>query len=353
MSLKKENKLNNEIDLIEIFLIISNYKWKISMFVALFVAAMFLFLIKQPIEKKTYFAKTEIKPISTFEEFEYESYNSYLQNTDYENVFYQFNPFKDDLEKSSSQKAFVFKDIDFYNNTDNSSFRKINKNFLIELFVDKLKENSIFINAIKKFELIKREDYESNQAYENAIVKLSYSIKVNKVFNEKENNSGNQNNNLFNFYIETNTLDKESWQKVLVFIENSTNTEIQKYLNETFNRLILNQKRLRAYKIEDIDILIANAEEKNREIYINHLMTLRSDILENRNIKRLQNEFSSTPIANTNKFYAARIMVKSTSFQDTTKKKYRTIPMLIFAALLGAFFGILFALVSNSIKKRA
>ena len=41
MSLKKENKLNNEIDLIEIFLIISNYKWKISMFVALFVAAMF------------------------------------------------------------------------------------------------------------------------------------------------------------------------------------------------------------------------------------------------------------------------------------------------------------------------
>ena len=36
---------------------------------------------------------------------------------------------------------------------------------------------------------------------------------------------------------------------------------------------------------------------------ISHLKTLRSDISENRNINRLQDEFKSTPIANSNKFY--------------------------------------------------
>tara|TARA_Y100000768_G_scaffold320372_1_gene256149 strand:+ start:1487 stop:2548 length:1062 start_codon:yes stop_codon:yes gene_type:complete len=352
MSLKKENKSNNEVDLIEIFLIILNYKWTISFCIAFSLAAMFLYLISQPLEKQIYKARTEIKPISTFEEFEYESYNSYLQNTDYDNVFYSFNPFKDDLEKSTSQKAFVFKDIDFYNNTDNSSFKKINKKYLLNLFVDKLRENLIFTDAIKKFELIKREDYESNQAYENAIVKLSHLIKINIESNEAENNSNNQNSNSFNFYIEYATYDKNKWQKVLLFIEDTANKEIQKYLNETFNRLILNQERLRSYKVEDIDILISNSEDKNKEIYLNHLKTLRSDILENRNIKRLQNEFKSTPIINSNKFYAAKIMVKSTSFQGSTNKKHQTIPMLIFAGLLGAFFGISYALMSNSVKKR-
>ena len=159
MSLKKKYLNDDEVDLVDVFITVLKYKWKISLFILIPVLVIFLYIINQPSNKLSYIATTKINPISTFEEFEYENYNSYLKNTDYENVFYSFNPFKEDLEKSINQKAFVFKDIDFYNNTDNSSFKKIDKDYLLNLFIDKLNENTVFINAIKKFRLIKREDY--------------------------------------------------------------------------------------------------------------------------------------------------------------------------------------------------
>ncbi len=349
MSLKKKNLYHNELDLIDIFLIISNYKWRIFISITLAVIAMLVFITNQPSIRLSYVATTEIKPISTFEEFEYESYNSYLKNTDYENIFYSFNPFKEDMEKIE-KKTFVFKDVDFYNSIDNSSFKKIDKAFLLDLFIDKLNENSTFINAIKKFNLIKREDYQSNQAFENAIMKLSSSIKLNSELNE--NSKIKEDGNLFNFNIEFMTQDKELWEKILMYIEYSTNKEIQEYLNDTFNRLISHQKRLKKYKIEDIDILISNTEAATTSSYISHLQTLKNDISQNKNIERLQDEFSSTPIVNSKDFYAARLMVKSTSYKNSSAKKYQKIPMLILAGLIGAIIGIFYVLMLNSMKNR-
>ena len=348
MSLKKKN-YNNEIDLIDFFLIISNYKWRVLISIALAVISMLIFITNQPSIRLSYFATTEIKPISTFEEFEYESYNSYLKSTDYDNVFYSFNPFKEDMEKID-QKHFVFKDIDFYKGIDNSSFNKIDKAFLFDLFIDKLNENSTFINAVKKFNLIKREDYQSNEAYENAIMKLSSSIQLNSELNK--NSKLKEGDNLFNFNIEFKTQDKELWEKILKYIEYSANKEIQEYLNETFNRLISDQKRLKKYKIEDIDILMSNTEAATTSSYISNLQTLRNDISKNKNIERLQDEFSSTPIVRSKDFYAARLMVKSTSYKSSSNKKYRKIPMLILAGLIGAIIGIFYVLMLNSIKNR-
>ena len=344
MYLKKKNQHNNEIDLIDVFLTVWKYKWKISLFIIFPMVGMFLYIISQPSSKLTYVATTEIKPISIFEEFEYENYNSYLQNTNYENTFFLFNPLKENVEKLTNKKAFIFKDIDFYNNTDNSSFKKIDKEYLLNLFVDKLNENLIFVNAIKKFELVKRENYENNQSFENALTKLSSSIKINS---EK-----NEDGKLLSLNIEFTTEDKEVWEKILLFIEDSTNQAVQNYLYETFNRLILNQKRLRKYKIEDIDILISNAQNKNKEMYISHLETLKDDISQNRNIDRLQDEFTSTPIVRAEKFYAARLLVKSTSYKNSTSKKYRMLPMLIVVGIIGAIIGIFYALMLNSVRSR-
>ncbi len=353
MSLKNNNQYNNELDLIEIFLIFSKYKWKISLFILVPIILMFLFIISQPKNDLSYVATTEIKPISTFDEIEYESYNSYLKNTDYENVFYSFNPFVEDLKKSTTQKAFVFKDIDFYNNTDNSSFKKIDKAYLLNLFVDRLKENSIFIKAIKEYNLLKRENYENNQAYENAIIKLSNSIKIKNVENEIQINEKEESNNLLSFNIVFNTNDREKWEKILFYIEKTANREIQTYLSQTFNRLILIQKKLKIYKVEDIDILLSGARSSEKEMYKIHLETLKSDILKNRNIERLQQEFRSTPIIKSENFYAAKLMVKSTFFNPSNVEKYRMTPMLIMAGIIGGFIGIFYALMMNSIRNRS
>ena len=39
---------------------------------------------------------------------------------------------------------------------DNSSFKYIDKTYLRDLFIDRLDENSIFIDGIKKFNLIRK-----------------------------------------------------------------------------------------------------------------------------------------------------------------------------------------------------
>ena len=94
MSIKK-TKLSNEIDLTEIFITIWNYKLKIFLFITFAIFMMFLFIINQPENKISYLAQTDIKPISTFDEFEYESYNDYLKNTNNEDIFYSLKPFKE------------------------------------------------------------------------------------------------------------------------------------------------------------------------------------------------------------------------------------------------------------------
>ena len=204
------------------------------------------------------------------------------------------------------------------------------------------------MDAIKKFDLIKRKNYQTNQAYENAIMKLSSSIKlISKLEDDGKLSSLN---------IQFNTQDKEVWEEILIFIEYSTNKEIQKYLNSTFDRLISNQKRLRMYKIEDINILISSAKNngKDKARYIRQLEILKNDISQNRNIVRLQDEFTSTPIVNSKNFYAARLMVKSTEYKSlNSKKNYRMIPLLFLAGLIGAIIGIFYVLILNSMKNRS
>ncbi len=343
MRSNKKNQYNDEIDLTDLFLTIWKFRLKIILLTLIPAVAMFLYLINQSEPKANFLASTEIKPISTFDEFEYENYNSYVKNTN-ESRYFSISPLRENLGKITSKNAFVLKDVDFYTNIDNSSFDVIDKSYLLKLFIDKLNEQSIFIRAIKKFNLLDVENYKDFETFNDAVMKLASSIKlVNTVDNET-------NSTILN--IEFNTENKDKWEKILKYIEINTNKEIQKYLKETFNRLVLNQKRLKQYKIEDINILIQNSNSENN-IYVSHLKMLKKDVEENRNIQRLQYEFNSTPIIKLNNFYAARIMVKSTEYKRNTKtKKNQIVTAVLLSALIGAIIGIFYALIANSIQKR-
>tara|TARA_Y100000996_G_C22510617_1_gene638214 strand:- start:372 stop:1406 length:1035 start_codon:yes stop_codon:yes gene_type:complete len=343
MQSKKKNQHNDEIDLTELFLIIWKYKVKIILLTIIPAIAMFVYLINKSEPKTNFLASTEVKPISIFDEFEYENYNSYIENTN-ESIFISISPLRENLEKITNENALILKNVDLYANIDNSSFELIDKSYLLELFVDKLNEQSIFINAIKKFNLLNVENYEDFEAFEDAVMKLASSIKL---INTMDNET---NSTILN--IEFNTENKEKWEKILQYIEESTNKEIQIYLQETFNRLVLNQKRLKQYKIEDINILIQNSDEDSN-VYIDHLKILKKDIENNKNIQRLEYEFNSTPIAKPNNFYAARIMVKSTEYKRNNKAKgNQMITAILLSALIGAIIGIFYAMISNSIRNR-
>ena len=240
MSSKKKIQSTDEIDLIELFVIVWSNRWKIFFITALSFIVTFAYISSKPAKKLLYEAKTEIRPISTFDESRYESYNSYLANTYIENILYPI--------KSNRDKNLNFNEIDksfIYKNIDSSSFYKIDKVYLLKLFIDKLNENSILINAIKNSELIKKEDYEDEETFENEITKLSSLINVSAIRDSitKE---------VF-YQIKFQTEDKKIWKEFILYIEKNTNEEIRNYLIKKFEQLLVDEERLRNYRIEDLN----------------------------------------------------------------------------------------------------
>ena len=123
MSSKKKIRYTDEIDLIEIFVILWKDKWKI--FFITFFLSIVLILVQILTQEKedtilTFDATTEIRPISTFDESKYESFNNYLANKNIENILYSI---ESNREKNSNlndvDKSFIYKNI------NNSNFYRI------------------------------------------------------------------------------------------------------------------------------------------------------------------------------------------------------------------------------------
>ena len=181
MSQKKKFQQINEVDLLELIIIIWQNKFKIILSTLITVTVVYsLQFIQKPVFKAT----TEIKPISTFDEINYEIYNAYINKIFLDNIVpEQIDKFSEEIILDNEKQ----KGTDFYKNSsaitamlqkEAYTFKRIDKLYLENLLIDKLNERLIFRNAIKKFDLIKKEDYSDDQLYESAVKKLASSIKL-------------------------------------------------------------------------------------------------------------------------------------------------------------------------------
>ncbi len=238
----KKNIVHDEVDLIDFILIILQNKWKIILITIFAIIGTYLYQVFQtPFENK-FKASTEIRPISTFEESEYSIFNFYVKKITRNDVF--------NLEKNSIIDNETFEDK---NKKDiNQNLRDINKIYLNELFIEKLQDREFLKKSIKKFNLIKKEDYKDTEAYEEATTKLANLIKLSSTISK---------NKITSWKINFQTVDKKNWENFLRFLEKSANYEVQKYLQETFEKLFLNQHQLKKYELEDIDSEISSARE--------------------------------------------------------------------------------------------
>ena len=342
----KKKIAEDEIDLLESILVIWNNKFKVISVSVLVMIITYSFQINQQPTKALFSTKTKIEPISTFDEFEYEAYNSFLNSIESKSILHTSAREGNSYDPYGEKKIIITENVEIYKIIDYSSFIKIDKFYLLKLFVDKLNENSLFIKAVKKFNLIKRKDYPNNEAYENALTKLASSIRLNKYYNSK-----NETETPF-WNIEFITNDKELWENFLSYIEELTNTEVQKYLYSSFNKLILNEKRLKNYKIEDIDWEISSNSD-NLQL-IKDLDNMKKKLLNNKDIQRLENLFSKTPIKKRENFTAALIRIQSTEYENLNKSRgFSMTKKLLISGLFGALITMFFVLISNAVINRA
>ena len=335
MKKKIINKNNYEIDLLELLIIISKKKLKI-LFLTIFIFALsFFFINDNKISQELIFNfKTEIRPISKFENFKYKKYNSYINYHRSRNKFFSLNPLKNykDLNEIQNNSPSLIQDFYSFTDLDYSSFEIINKDNLLSLFIELFNENK----------------YESDELYQDVFNKVISSIKLTSKINTA--------NNTTQWYIEYQIEEKniKNWEKLLRNIEKKINLKIHKYLNNSFNQIISNQEDLSKHKIEDLKYLMST-RPKSSEDYKN-LNQLLDYLKLNKDIIRLKEIFNSTPIANSNDFNAVKIDFDISNYKIKNSKKSSQLDkksQLILSALLGLIISIIYVLLENLVKRRS
>ena len=326
-----KKKISDEIDLIDIFIVIKQNIIKVMLITLVFICLMFIYLISQKSEQISYTAKTKILPISTFDVSDYSAYNSYLKEYSLKKQYKLFK--KNEGDSNVALKIETSSLID--------NFDSINKKILLDLFIDKLKEREIFIEAIKKFDLVNEENFQFQSEYENKVREIANRINI---INTNEPSLTPDWSLVFQ------VTNKDKWDSFLYYVEDKTNEEVRKYLIENFNRLVSHENNLKNYKIEDLDVLIQNnqGDSKLQE----KLLKEKKMKITDQSMERLQNLFITTPLLDKEKFYASKLIVYSTEYDIKTQQTSKKVS-LISIAIIGFIFGIIYVIIFNSMKNRA
>ena len=131
---------DNEIDLLSLIQTVWEGKWKIVSIIAVSLLPVFGFNIVKP--NTTFTASTEIKPITSFEFDRYSLFNA----------------------------TGVF---------------EIKRQTLLNLYIEQIEEGSLLETAVDKFNLINKNDFDSETEYKDAIEKFVSEIEVLKPIKEK------------------------------------------------------------------------------------------------------------------------------------------------------------------------
>jgi len=378
---------SDEIDLIEVIINIWNNKLKIAAITTIFIIVSIAYYF---VKKPSLVAKTEILPITIFENNLYSQYNSLLTPQA-----------KSDDEKIIQQQR----------------LKNIGKNYLLNLFLEELQTKEIIIEAIKKYQLIDQSKFNDENKYLEAVEKYALSLDLLGPINVEGSKRGETR---LNWIIEFKINDKDKYEMALSYVESEINKNIQKYLRTNFDITLSNLKLLDQFKLEDLELKIKNVKndydtetinrlaflreqaliarklnianntlevenfstpsgvisnvqtatpyymrgylmiEKeielietrtNKDDFTNNLLDLekqKRDLLADKSLERIEELFNSTPIVNGNNFKAASIIYKDTKYEAS----FSLIKAVLFAGIFGIIFGMFYVLISNAIQQR-
>lgn len=328
--MKKKEIYNDEIDLIDIFLVIKQNFLKIIFITLVPTILISIYLLNKSEDQILYDTRTEIEAISTFDLSEYKNYNLYANEI-----------IVNDQTKKLNKSQIYFSNLN--DDLNGEDYILFNKDYLLNLFLDKLKDREIFTQAIKKFSYINRENFNTEQEYDIAVKKLANKIKI-----VAKKNIQSKNSLMWGLEFESESVSK--WESFLIFVEKETNDQVREYINQTFNSLIENQDRIKKFKIEDLKIEISNT--KNDSNLKEQLLKNIELLIKDKKLKRLQDFFNLTPATDTNKFYAAKMAIYSTTYKNKAKILPKT-KIVLSTAIFFFILGIIYTLISNSIKNRS
>ena len=220
----KNLRHGNDINLLEVFMTIYNNKLKVVL-ITIITAMVIVYVFPSPNDSKFKMISTT-KSISSFDEFDYNSYN-FFRN--------QYYP-----------------DPASYGRLGQSYMLDIDKFFLFNLFM-KILEEEMLAKGIEKFGLVKKEDYKDEKAYLSAIEQFKSSIKISIIDDEAEEKAEGKIE-----FVANDEDTKEKWENLLNSLEVSTNRLVQKYLKERILESKKSVENIKKNSLDDIELSIKN-----------------------------------------------------------------------------------------------
>ena len=377
-----------EIDLAEVIINIWSNKLKIAAITVIFmILSAALYLAFKPTLK----AKTEILPITIFENNLYAQYNSLTRT----------QSGKDDKEVM-----------------DHGATNVINKSYLFNLFIEKLRTKDIIIEALKKYQFLDQKKFNNEDKYLEAVEKKALKLNLLRPVNiEGDKKKGVTR---LNWTIEFQVHDKDKWEEALSFIDIEINRNIKNYLKLNFNTTLDNLKLLDQFKLEDLNLKINNVKKDydtetnnrlaflkeqaliarklnienntlevenfstpsgvisnlqsakpyymrgysmiekeielietraNKDAFTKNLLDLEKQkrtLLEDKFLDRNEKLFNNTPIVTGNDFKAANIIYQDTEFEASSS----LIKTILISGIFGIIFGMFYVLFSSAIRQR-
>ena len=394
---------DDSIDLIKIFQIIWSGKWIIiglSLFIFL---CAYIYLLVQP--AKEFVAYTKIKPISTFEESDYDRYNSFIEGIpSSKNRAGDLNT--DDQEKEKN----LFR--------DSHIFLKIDADLLYELYLEQLQQSKVFEQSIIELNLINRDEFQNDESFMDAVVTLASRIEIKE---EESTTKSNIKKKPLSAEIIFRHINEEKWKKILLSVHTKAEENILNNLQMRFEDSLSIMRQNRNFKIDDTLMQIDNAlydydlkigsivaflDEQakiakelgierseistqffsvaqnellnidlNTPLYLKGYQAIEKEIelikarsnkrsfipglvaleIELRNLEqsekiesRVEELFATTPIVNKKFFSASKLLVQSTSFEYENNDYL----ILILSILFGGSIGIFYVIISSAFRER-
>lgn len=397
---------NDEIDLFEIILSLWENKFKIFIITTAFITTGLLYFYSL---NKSFTASTNIKPISTFENRNYEIYNAYAR----EGVL---NPTEKGVLDPTEEGVLNPTEKGVLNPTEKRVLY-LNSQSLFNLFINQIQVDEIIAKGIIKSKLINKDNFKSEEIYQEEVKRIAISIidNMSSPSEDKENKKKNQAYWQYNY----NIIDKLKWRNFLEYVEENANEKIRESLISQFNTNLEILSNNAKYKIEDIDQEIANELENyensissrlvflneqaeiartlniakntleienfqptiitniksessyylkgyqmiekeislinsrtNKEAFITNLAKLKQDrrlILQDKKIDRLKFVFSKTPIYDENEFIAGKIDFLATTYKPNNQSLGR---ILSISLIIGLLISVMYVFVLNVITSR-
>ena len=199
---------DDEIDLLSLIQTIWDGKWKIASIIVVSLLLVFGFNIVKP--NTTFTSSTEIKPITSYEFDRYSLFNA----------------------------TGVF---------------EIKRQTLLNLYIEQIEEGSLLENAVDKFNLINKNDFDSESEYNDTIEKFVSEIEILKPIKEK-------NEIRLHHVLSAEYNDKDKWKELITFVNNEANRKVKASIINRFSTVISIQKQKKDFALEDINIKIDNVK---------------------------------------------------------------------------------------------